>query len=93
MSILAKVMHVAVCDGCGDLFDPHEEGVLYVNTHAEALADVEGRIAEGYDDDWTGDGEGKHHCPSCPPLKLTDEAIAQRARALTSSDVPLDIPE
>lgn len=35
-------------------------------------------LVEG--DDWTENGEGKIHCPTCTPLELTEEAKAERAR-------------
>lgn len=31
-------------------------------------------------DDWTENGEGIIHCTNCPPLELTAEAKAERAR-------------
>lgn len=71
------------CDSCGATFEWDEETVLF-DSAASAKRYVE------TDRDWSADGEGKHHCPSCDRLTLSAEAKSEQARALGPGDVPLE---
>jgi hypothetical protein len=76
-------MYHLICDGCGDDFDPDDGGTVFESVE---LAE---ECALPPHSDWTTNGEGKHHCGTCAPLKLTEQAEAELARKLTPNDVPL----
>jgi hypothetical protein len=75
-----------VCDSCKarlefeewgavELFDTRRAAELFVTDHLAG--------------EWTADGEGKHHCPDCPPLEMTQAGADEIARRPSPNDVPL----
>lgn len=93
MSVQPTRVFEVVCDSCQTTMDdPEFEQVMVFNVEKQALdyATEHIEVADGYGDTgWSEDGEGKHHCEKCPPLTVTADAAAARARALTAADVPL----
>lgn len=73
------------CDSCQAKFEYYDEGATVL---FDTVDSAEG-AGEAYD--WSTDGEGKHHCPDCPTLTLSEEAIAERARVAAAKDAePLE---
>lgn len=76
----------AFCDHCGrpapccQLEEGWHEHEVTFHWNASD-ADVEQMLRQIVAvDGWTENGEGIIHCTACPPLELTDEAKAERAR-------------
>jgi hypothetical protein len=87
------VVYVLRCDGCGNDFEWSDEEVTAIfdtardaEEHGRELAE---RAASERDDGWTSNGEGLHHCPTCPALPLTPAALDEIARRPGPNDVPL----
>ncbi|CAN5421041.1 hypothetical protein BH09ACT9_BH09ACT9_00250 [soil metagenome] len=77
---------VISCDSCQAEYEWEEDG-WGASLYADAVdAEREDVTQNG----WTTNGEGIRHCENCPPLELTEAAIAARARALTPNDIPLE---
>ncbi|MCU1441098.1 MAG: hypothetical protein JWP85_2095 [Rhodoglobus sp.] len=88
MSIQSAVMFFVTCDSCKAEPEYYDDAARILFETAE-LAEADVSLHAEYADDWTTDGEGKHHCEKCPRLVVTAAGLAIRARELTESDVPL----
>lgn len=79
--MLAEKKHIfIICDECGQPALDGDGAVHLLDFDvSDRRIDMERRGLVDCDD-WTENGEGKIHCPTCPPLTLTDEAKDERAR-------------
>ena len=64
MSVKEAPYYWVECDGCGERCEYGE---------FSAMSDPGQAIDGALEDEWTGDGSGKHHCPSCPPLARCED--------------------
>lgn len=75
----AKFLKI-LCDECGQSA-PDMDGDMFLldfnSSDARISMALRSPVATHY---WTENGEGKIHCPICPPLVLTADAKDERAR-------------
>lgn len=69
------------CDSCSTpVLDSEGGDTLLLGIDASDLAIEHIRRSSAALDGWSENGEGLIHCPDCPPLELTQDAIDERRR-------------